>query len=128
MRAGERLLEYLETAPGFVKGELAGSLRRWKETVSQIIIVAGAKQPEALIEYVLGFPLIVRVEEKTPRHCSVVLTEGFKAKVFVVKPAEYPVALLRATGSDAHLKKLEEDDLVTRDASGDYTAFQNRER
>src|SRR5437016_8498152 len=108
LRAGERLLEHLETAPGFVKGELAGSLRRWKETASQIIIIAGAKQSEALIEYVLGFPLIVRVEEKTPRHCSVVLTEGFKAKVFVVKPAEYPGALLRATGSDAHLKKLDE--------------------
>jgi len=67
LRAGERLLEYVETAPGFIEGELAGSLRRWQETVSQIIVVVCAKRPEALIDYVLGFPLIVRVAEKTRR-------------------------------------------------------------
>src|SRR5438552_10316578 len=108
LRAGERLLEYLEAAPGFVEGELAGSLRRWKETVSQIVVVACAKQPEALIDYVLGFSLIVRVEEKSSRHCTVILSEGFKAKLVAVKAAEYPVALLRATGSEAHMKKLDQ--------------------
>src|SRR5207237_662527 len=97
--AGERLLKYVETAPGFVEGELAGSLRRWQETVSQIVVVVCAKRPETLIDYVLGFPLIVRVEEKSLRHCSVVLAEGFKAKLFAVKSTEYPVALLLATGS-----------------------------
>src|SRR5260370_1350655 len=108
LRAGEQLLEYLETAPGFVEGELAGSLRRWKETVSQIIVVVCAKQPEALVDYVLGSPLIVRVAEKTRRHCSVVLSEGFKAKLFAVKSEEYPVTLLRATGSQAHVKTLDQ--------------------
>ena len=108
LRAGERLLEYVETAPGFIEGELAGSLRRWQETVSQIIVVVCAKRPEALIDYVLGFPLIVRVAEKTRRYCSVVLSEGFKAKLLAVKSEEYPVALLRATGSDRHLKKLDQ--------------------
>ena len=108
LRAGERLLEYVETAPGFIEGELAGSLRRWQETVSQIIVVVCAKRPEALIDYVLGFPLIVRVAEKTRRYCSVVLSEGFKAKLLAVKSEEYTVALLRATGSDRHLKKLDQ--------------------
>ena len=108
LRAGERLFEYVETAPGFIEGELAGSLRRWQETGSQIIVVACAKQPEALIDYVLGFPLIARVSEKTSRHCSVVLSEGFRAKLFAVKSEEYPIALLRATGSEAHLKKLDQ--------------------
>ena len=108
LRAGERLLEYVETAPGFIEGELAGSLRRWQETVSQIIVVVCAKRPEALIDYVLGFPLIVRVAEKTRRYCSVVLSEGLKAKLLAVKSEEYPVALLRATGSDRHLKKLDQ--------------------
>src|SRR6266567_1101480 len=108
LHAGERLLEYLQTAPGFIEGELAGSLRRWRETVSQIVVVACTKRPEKLIDHFLGFPLIVRVEEKTRRHCSVVLSEGFKAKLFAVNSDEYPNALLRATGSDGHLKKFEE--------------------
>src|SRR6266550_1091277 len=32
LRAGQRILEYLRLTPGFVHGELAGSLRRWQET------------------------------------------------------------------------------------------------
>jgi len=108
LRAGERLLEYVGTAPGFIEGKLAGSLRRWQETVSQIVVVASAKQPEALIDHFLRFPLIARVDDKSHGHCSVVLSEGFKAKLFAVKPDEYPVALLGATGSEAHLQKLDQ--------------------
>src|SRR5256886_4996658 len=75
LRAGERLLEYVETAPGFIEGELAGSLRRWQETVSQIVVVASAKQPETLIDHFLGFPLIARADDTSRRHCSLALSE-----------------------------------------------------
>jgi DNA polymerase (family X) len=108
LRAGERVLEYLRTAPGFVEGELGGSLRRWQETVSQIVVVASAKTPKALIDRFARFPMVVRIEEQTPARCSVVLSEGFKATLFAVKPDEYAVALLNATGSEAHLKKLDQ--------------------
>ena len=107
-RTGERILGYLGTAPGFVEGEFAGSLRRSKETVSEIIVVASAKSPNKLIDRLVGFPLVMRVEEQTPQYCSVVLSEGFKATLFAVKPEEFPAVLLQATGSEAHLKKLEQ--------------------
>jgi DNA polymerase (family 10) len=108
LRAGERILEYLRTAPGFLEGELGGSLRRWQETVSQIVVVASAKTPRALIGCFVRFPQVVRIEKQTPARCSVVLSEGFKATLFAVKPDEYAVALLNATGSEAHLKKLDQ--------------------
>jgi DNA polymerase (family 10) len=108
LRAGERILEYLEAAPGFVGGELAGSLRRSKETVSEIIVVASAKSPSRLIDHFQGFPLVMRVVEQTPQYCSAVLSEGFKATLFAVKPEDFPAVLLQATGSEAHLKKLEQ--------------------
>ena len=108
LRAGERILEYLRTAPGFVQGELAGSLRRWQETVSEIVVVASAKTPKVLINYFLRSPLVVRLEKQTPRKASVVLSEGFKATLFAVKPDEFASTLLRATGSKAHLEKLEQ--------------------
>jgi DNA polymerase (family 10) len=106
--AGERILEYLQTTPGFVEGGLAGSLRRSKETVSEIIVVASAKTPRKLIDRFVGSPLVMRVVEQTPRYCSALLSEGFKATLFGVMPAEFPPVLLQATGSAAHLKKLEE--------------------
>ena len=107
-RAGERILDYLGTAPGLVEGELAGSLRRSKETVSEIIVVASAKTPNKLIDRFVGFPLVMRVVEQTPQYCSAILSEGFKATLFAVKPEEFPAVLLQATGSEAHLKKLEQ--------------------
>ena len=107
LRAGQGILDYLRTAPGFAQGELAGSLRRWQETVSRIVVVASAKKPKSLIERLVGFPLVLSVEEQTTQRCSVTLSEGFKATLFAVKPDEFAGALLRATGSKAHLEKLE---------------------
>jgi DNA polymerase (family 10) len=108
LRAGERILDYLRTAPGFVQGALAGSLRRWQETVSEIVVVASAKTPKVLINYFLRSPLVVRLEEQTPRKVSVVISEGFKATLFAVKPDEFASILLRATGSKAHWEKLDQ--------------------
>jgi DNA polymerase (family X) len=107
-RTGQGILEYLRTAPGFAQAELTGSLRRWQETVSQIVIVASAKKPKDLIKHFARFPLIARVEEQTTQRCSAVLSEGFKATLFAVKPDEFASTLLRTTGSKAHLEKLEQ--------------------
>lgn len=107
-RVSEQILEYLTTARGFVRGEVAGSARRWKETVSQIVIVAAAKEPARLLEHFQRFPLVIRVDSQTRRQCSVVLSEGYKALVVAVKPDEFPLALWRATGSDQHVKRLEQ--------------------
>lgn len=106
-RAGQGILEYLGDAPGFIQGALAGSLRRWQETVSEIVVVASAKKPKALVERFLGFPFIVRVEEQNAHKCAVVLSEGFKATLFAVKADEFAVTLLHATGAKAHVEQLE---------------------
>ena len=105
-RAGERILEYLQTSRDFSKAEFGGALRRWKETVSQIVIVASAKKPHALIDHFLRFPMVVRTEEQTSDRAVVTLSEGFKATLTAVKPKEFGVALFNATGSQAHLQKL----------------------
>jgi DNA polymerase (family 10) len=108
LRAGQGILEYLRLSPGFVEGELAGSLRRWQETVSQIVVVASAKKPKGLISHFAKLPLIVRVEEQTSQTCSAVLSDGSKTTLFAVKPEEFANTLLRATGSKAHLEKLQQ--------------------
>ncbi|HSQ24636.1 MAG TPA: PHP domain-containing protein [Pyrinomonadaceae bacterium] len=105
-RAGERILEYLQTSRDFSKAEFGGALRRWKETVSQIVIVASAKKPQALIDHFLRFPMVVRTEEQTSDRAVVTLSEGFKATLTTVTPKEFGVALFNATGSQAHLQKL----------------------
>jgi len=107
-RVSEQILEYLATARGFARGEVAGSARRWKETVSRIVIVAAAKEPARLLDHFKRFPLVTRIESQTREQCSAVLSEGHKALVIAVKPDEFVFALWRASGSDEHLKKLEQ--------------------
>ncbi len=109
-RLSERILEYLATARGVLNAEAAGATRRWKETVSQIVIVASAKNPQTVVEHFLRFPLVIRTESKTKARvsrASVVLSEGYKATLFAVKPEEFAITLWRATGSEAHLNKLQ---------------------
>jgi DNA polymerase (family X) len=106
LRAGQRILEYLQTSSGFIRGELAGSLRRSAETVSQIVVVAASKTPNKTIDHFARFGLVARVEEKTRQYCTAVLSEGFRATLFAVKPEEFPNILLQATGSEGHLDKL----------------------
>jgi DNA polymerase (family 10) len=108
LRAGERIVDYLKTSRAFLNAEFAGSLRRWQETVSQIVIVAAAKKPQTLMDHFLRFPMVLRVSDQSGDRVVTVLSEGFKATLIVVTPEEFAVTLLHATGSPAHLQKLEE--------------------
>ena len=53
----DQVVEYLKAIDGVVEVSVAGSLRRWVETVDVIDIVAGTDDPQALIEKFLQFPL-----------------------------------------------------------------------
>jgi DNA polymerase (family 10) len=107
LRAAERIIEYLKTSRALIDVEIAGELRRWHETVSEVVIAASAKNPRTLIDHFVRFPMIVRTEEDSHGHAVVRLSEGFNAKLIAVKPEKFAIALLNATGSEAHLRKLE---------------------
>src|SRR5438270_7390244 len=68
LRAGERIIEYLKTSRTLIQAELAGDLRRWQETVSQIVVVASAQNAKSVSDHFLSFPMVVRTEDKS-RDC-----------------------------------------------------------
>ena len=107
LRAAERIIEYLKTSRALIDVEIAGELRRCHETVSAVVLVAAAKNPKALINHFVRFPMVVRTEEESRALAVVQLSEGFKATLLAVKPEEFAVTLLKATGSESHLAKLE---------------------
>ncbi|MGH9880159.1 MAG: helix-hairpin-helix domain-containing protein, partial [Pyrinomonadaceae bacterium] len=107
-RVAGQLLDYLETARGFTEASVAGSLRRRRETVGVVRITAAAKNPKALMDHFLRFPLIVRTDERTENRCNVELLEGARVSLTVVKAEQYPVALLLTTGAKAHVERLQE--------------------
>lgn len=106
LRAGERIVEYLKTSRALIDVEFGGSLRRWAETVSQVVVVASAKKPQTLIDHFVRFPLVLSEVARGKDRVTVQLTEGFKATLIAVKPEEFAATLLTATGSEEHVRKL----------------------
>jgi DNA polymerase (family 10) len=104
----DQISNYLATARDTAEIEFAGSLRRSKETVGTIRLVAKTTKPASLIEYFLRFPLIVQVEEQTGASCIVHLAEGARVSLLAVRPAEFALALLTETGSQAHLARFQQ--------------------
>ncbi len=108
LRTAEQVSNYVETSRNTFEIACAGSLRRWKETVGVVRLVASTKDPAAVLKHFLRFPLIVSVEEQDETSCLVRLADGARVSLVAVKPFDYALALLAETGSAAHLAKFQQ--------------------
>ena len=103
------VLAYLTKAPGISRVSAAGSLRRMKETVGDIDILACGKNGAEIIRYFTRNPNAVRVLAEGDTKGSAVVRAGEterQADLRAVDPSEYGAALLYFTGSKAHNIKL----------------------
>jgi DNA polymerase (family 10) len=107
-RVGEQIASYLASAPGLNDLSVAGSLRRSKETVGVVRLVASSKKPSDVIQYFTRFPSIIEVVEQSDESCTVLLNEGSRVSLTVVSSDQFPLALLSETGSAAHTKHLKQ--------------------
>jgi DNA polymerase (family 10) len=108
LQAATSVVDYLETSRDATEVAIAGSLRRWKETIGTIRLVANSKHPSRLIEHFLRFPLIVETIEKMSEAATVRLADGARVSVVAARPAQFALALLTETGSRAHVNKLQQ--------------------
>ena len=98
----EHLLEALRSHPDVIRCSTAGSLRRHREVIGDIDLLASSKQPAEVIEFFTSQPGIVKVLAKGETKASVLLEDGIQADLRVVSDAEYSPALLYFTGSKEH--------------------------
>lgn len=104
LRLAEEVLSYLRFARGVKQLEIAGALRRWRETTPDIAIVAAATRAPTVLDHFASFPMLIRVLERTPDSLVAILNSGIKVSLSVVPPRSFAVTLWNATGSEAHLK------------------------
>src|SRR3954451_4294218 len=103
----EQLLIRVRAAPGVVRAEIAGSVRRYAETNGDIDIVAACKgPPEPAMEAFATGPNVVEVLARGATKCSVRLRDGLQADLRVVTEAQFASALHHFTGSKQHHVKL----------------------
>ncbi len=102
LAAAEPLLENLRAHPDVVRCSTAGSLRRWKEVIGDIDLLASSKQPVEVIDFFTQQPGIIKVIAKGDTKASVILEGGIQADLRVVSDKEFPFALAYFTGSKEH--------------------------
>ncbi|MCP2520789.1 DNA polymerase/3'-5' exonuclease PolX [SCandidatus Aminicenantes bacterium Aminicenantia_JdfR_composite] len=101
----EDVIEYLKNAPGISQISPAGSLRRMKETVGDIDILATGKNGREIIEFFTKYPNVDRVIASGKTKGSIMVkTEKGKKQVDlrIVDEDCYGAALQYFTGSKAH--------------------------
>lgn len=96
------LLRHLRAAREVLGLEVAGSLRRRKETVGDVDILVSARHGEPVASRLLEYPEIKQVLAHGATKCSVVLRSGLQVDLRVVEPESYGAALHYFTGSKAH--------------------------
>ena len=104
----DQMIEYLKAIDGLVDISVAGSLRRWEETVGVIDIVASAKDPSAVIEIFLKFPLVLSSHIEDENTCVAQFADGAQVWLTVVSPKEFALTLFVKTGSQSHIEKVKD--------------------
>ena len=102
LAAAEPLLESLREHPDVVRCSTAGSLRRHKEVIGDIDLLASSKKPVEVISYFVQQPGILKVIAQGDTKASVILEGGIQCDLRVVSDKEFPFALAYFTGSKEH--------------------------
>jgi len=101
-----RLVESLRSVPGVERAEVAGAVRRRLETVAEISLVAEAADADAVLRAFGALNGVTLSDE--PDGCAAGrLPDGLDVRVRCAGRTGWAAAMLRETGSDAHLAALE---------------------
>ncbi len=102
------ILEHLRKKAPVKKLSVAGSIRRWKETIKDIDILATSENPKEVMKVFVHLPNVKEILMQGPTKSSVILNEGLQVDLRVVEEESYGAALAYFTGSKAHNIRLRE--------------------
>lgn len=98
------IYRYLKDLEGVADIEIAGSLRRSKETIGDVDILVGAEEKymERIFDAFVSHNLVVGVLGRGDTKSSIRTKGGRQVDLRIVKPEEFPAALMYFTGSKEH--------------------------
>ncbi|MFJ9694456.1 DNA polymerase/3'-5' exonuclease PolX [Kitasatospora sp. NPDC101183] len=98
----EQLVEALSRVPGCTRCAYAGSLRRMRETVGDVDVLATAADSAPLMAALTELPYVAEVIGSGPTKTSVRTDRGVQVDLRVVPEEDWGAALVYFTGSKAH--------------------------
>jgi DNA polymerase (family 10) len=100
MGVAEEIIAALSPLAG--RCEYAGSLRRSRETIGDVDILATADDPGPLMAALVALPLVAEVVARGEKKTSIRTVKGLQVDLRVVPPESYGAALQYFTGAKAH--------------------------
>jgi DNA polymerase (family 10) len=98
----ETLVAALKAGPAVDRIEVAGSVRRRRETVKDLDLLVTSTDPAAVMARFVAHPEVREVLAHGETKSSVLLRAGIQADLRVVEPAAFGAALQYFTGSKGH--------------------------
>ncbi|WP_046726850.1 DNA polymerase/3'-5' exonuclease PolX [Streptomyces humi] len=102
MELAEDIVRVLSAVPGCERCAHAGSLRRMRETIGDIDILAAAEESAPVMKAFTGLPYVTEVIGQGGTKTSVRTGRGLDVDLRVVPPDSWGAALQYFTGSKAH--------------------------
>lgn len=96
------IIDYLKKKTALKKIVPAGSLRRAKETIGDIDILAAAKNSARIIKIFTHYPGTERVLNAGETKASIINKDGIQIDLRIIKTSSFGAALQYFTGSKAH--------------------------
>jgi DNA polymerase (family X) len=106
--AAQEILDRLKALPEVKSAEAGGSLRRMRETIGDIDLLAAAEDSQAVMEAFVQQPNVQRVLGRGETKSSVEFNNGLRAQLWVHPPERFGTALVYGTGSKDHNVRLRE--------------------
>jgi DNA polymerase (family 10) len=103
---GNNYLEYLRKCKKIEKISIAGSLRRMKETIGDLDILASSDAPDEVMDHFVKYRDVQRVLLKGSTKTSVLLNDDLQVDLRVVEEKNFGAALQYFTGSKEHNVKM----------------------
>jgi DNA polymerase (family X) len=108
MEAAEEVVAAISAMRGCLDCAYAGSLRRMKDTIGDVDVLAAARESAPLMDAFTRLPQVAEVIAHGPTKSSVRTTTGLQVDLRVVAPEVWGAALLYFTGSKPHNIKIRE--------------------
>jgi len=102
------IVEHLRKKAPVNKISIAGSIRRWKDTVRDIDILTTSRDPKTVMNTFVHMPQVKDVLMHGPTKSSVITGEGIQVDLRVVEEDSFGAALAYFTGSKTHNIRLRE--------------------
>ncbi len=98
----EEILGELKRTRAVKRADIAGSLRRMRETIGDIDLLVASDQPAKVMDAFSSLSLVERVLAAGETKSSIVTTKGLQVDLRVIEPNVWGAALQYFTGSQAH--------------------------